>query len=151
MSKMLFKAGSAKTPGKGVGPMPKYTPGKEYKVDYSREPCLPPTFQLDQPSSSHLEKALEQPKQTWQADPNMSQATLHGHLQALAQSGSQHVLFRSQQGMLRTRMEAMRVWDRSNEAFWELVQEPVFVDDVHVGTVLASHYELQRCKDNNDS
>ncbi len=48
------------------------------------------------------------------------------------------------------RMEAMRVWDRSNEAFWQLVLEPVFVDEVHVGAVLGSHYELQRRKDNND-
>ena len=97
----------------------------EYKVDYNKEPCPPPFFQFDQPGGSHLERALEQPKSTWHVDPDMSQATLHGHLQALAQSGSQHALFRSQQGMLRTRSEAIRIWDRSNEAFQQLAREPI--------------------------
>ncbi len=99
VSEMLLKAGNVKSPGRDVGPMPKYTPEKEYKVDYSREPYPPPAFRIDQPSSSHLEKALDQPKSTWHANPNMSQATLHGHLQALAQGGFQHALFRSQQRM----------------------------------------------------
>ncbi len=74
----------------------------------------------------------------------MSVATLQGHLDALAQAGSQHALYRSQQGMLRTRTEAMRVWDRSNEAFLRLAREPVFVDEGHAGTVMASHVEVQR-------
>ena len=128
--------------------MPKYTPGKEYKVDYSKEPCPPPAFQLDQPGGSHLERVSEQPKSTWRADPSMSQATLHGHLQALAQSGFQHALFHSQQGMLRTRSEAIHIWDRSNEAFQQMAREPVFVDENHAGVVLASHHELQKRKDN---
>ena len=144
VSKMLLKAGSAKPPGKGVEPMPKYTPGKEYKVDYSKEPCPPPAFQLDQPGGSHLEGAPEQLKLTWHADPNMSLATLQGHLKALAQAGSQHALFRSQQGMLRTRTEAIRIWDRSNDAFWQVAQEPVFVGEGPTGIVMASHHELQR-------
>ena len=127
--------------------MPKYTPGKEYKVDYSKELCPPPAFQLDQPGGSHLEGASEQPKSAWHADPNMSQATLQGHLQALAQGGSQHALFHSQQGMPRTRTEAMRVWDRSNEAFQQIPREPVFVDEEHTGIVLALHHKLQRRKD----
>ncbi len=148
VSEMLLKAGSVKLTGKGARPMPKYTPEKEYKVDYSQEPCPPPAFQLDQPSGCHLEKALKQPKSTWHADPNMSQATLHGHLQALAQNGSQHVLFCSQQGMLRMRTEAIRVWDHSNEAFQRLAREPVFIDEGHAGVILGSHHELQRCKDN---
>ncbi len=71
-------------------------------------------------------------------------ATLQGHLEALAQAGSQHALYRSQQGMLRTRTEAIRVWDRSNEAFRWLASEPVFVDEGHAGTVMASHVEAQR-------
>ncbi len=140
VSTMLLKAGSVKPPGKEVGPMPKYTPGKEFKVDYSKEPCPPTAFQLDQPGGSHLEGASEQPKSTWHTDPNMPQATLQGHLQALAQAGSQHALFRSQQGMLRTRTEALHVWD----AFWQIAWEPVFVDEGHAGIVLASHHELQR-------
>ncbi len=135
-SEMLLKAGGIKPPGKDAKPMPKYTPGKEYKVDYSREPCPPPVFQLDQPGGSHLEGAPEQPKSTWHADPNMSMATLQGHLKALAQAGSQHALYRSQQGLLRTRSEAIRVWDCSNE--------PVFVDEGHTGIVLALHAEAQR-------
>ncbi len=124
-SKLLLKAGGVKPPGKGVGPMPKYTPGKEYKVDYSKEPCPPPAFQLNQPGGSHLKGAPEQPKSTWHADPNMSLATLQEQLKALAQAGSQHALFRSQQGMLRTRSEAIRVWDRSNDAFRQIAREPV--------------------------
>ncbi len=71
-------------------------------------------------------------------------ATLHGHLQALAQAGFQHALFRSQQGMLQTRTEAMRVWDRSNDAFQQIAWEPVFVDEGHAGIVLASHNKQQR-------
>ncbi len=147
VSEMLLKAGGIKRIGKGIRPMPKYTPEKEYKVDYSQEPCPPPAFRLDQPSSSHLEKAIEQPKSTWHANPNMSQATLHGHLQALAQGSFQHALFRSQQGMFQTRTEAMRVWDRY-EAFQQMAREPIFVDEDHVGAVLASQHELQRRKDN---
>ena len=141
-SEMLLKAGGVKPPGKDVGPKPKYTPGKEYKVDYSKEPCPPPAFQLDQPGGCHLEGASEQPKSTWHADPNMSQATLQGHLQALAQAGSRHALFRSQQGMLRTRMETMHV---SKDTFQQIAREPVFVDEGHAGVMLASHHELQRC------
>ncbi len=147
MSEMLLKAGSVKPPGKDVGPMPKFTPDKEYKVDYSREPCLPPTFRVDQPSGSHLAGAPDQPKSTWHTNPNMSQATLHTHLQALAQGGFQQASFRSQQGWFRTRTEAMHVWDRSNDAFKQIAWEPVFVDEDHVGAVLASSYELQRHKD----
>ncbi len=74
----------------------------------------------------------------------MSMATLQGHLQALAQAGSAHVLYRSWQGMFRTRSEAIRVWDRSNDAFQQVAREPVFVDEGHAGTVLASHVESQR-------
>ncbi len=74
----------------------------------------------------------------------MSMATLQGHLEALAQAVSQHVLYRSQQGMLRTRTEAMRVWDWSNEAFQQISNEPVFVDEGHAGTVMASYIEAQR-------
>ncbi len=144
VGEMLLKAGSVKPLGQGVGPMPKYTPGKEYKVDYSKEPCPPPAFQLDQPGGSHLEGAPEQPKSTWHADPNMSLATLQEHLKALAQAGSQHTLFRSQQGMLRTRTEAICVWDRSNDAFRQIAWEPVFVNEGHAGIVLASHCEQQR-------
>ncbi len=143
-SEVLLKAGGVKPPGKDVRPVPKYTPGREYRVDYSKEPCPPPAFQLDKPGGSHLEGALEEPKSAWHADPNMSMVTLQGHLQALAQTGSQHALFRSQQGMLRTRSEAIRIWDRSNEAFRQVAQEPVFVDEGHAGTVLASHLEGQR-------
>ena len=145
VGEMLLKAGSANPPGKGVGPMPKYTPGKEYKVDYSKEPCPPPAFQLDQPGGSHLEGAPEQPKSTWHADPNMSLATLQGHLKALAHAGFQHAFFRSQQGMLQTRMEAIRVWDCSNDAFRQIAREPGFVDEGPAGIVLASRHELQRC------
>ena len=144
MGEMLLKAGSVQPPRPDVGLMPKYTPGKEYKVDYSKEPCPPPAFQLDQPRGSHLEGTPEQPKSTWHADPNMSMATLQGHLQALAQASSQHALYHSQQGMLRTRSEAMRVWDRSNDAFRQIAREPVFVDEGHAGTVMASHAEAQR-------
>ena len=71
-------------------------------------------------------------------------ATLQGHLEALAQAGSQHALYCSQQGMLRTRTEAMRIWDRSSEAFRRLTREPVFVDEGHAGTVMATHVEAQR-------
>ncbi len=74
----------------------------------------------------------------------MSRATLHHHLQALAQGGFQHVLFRSQQGLFRTRMEALHVWDRSNEAFQQIAWEPVFIHEEHAGAVLASQYELRR-------
>ena len=101
VGEMLLKAGGVQPPRSDVRPMPKYTPGKEYKVDYSKEPCPPPAFQIDQPRGSHLEGNPEQPKSTWHADPNMSMATLQGHLQTLAQAGSQHALYRSQQGMLR--------------------------------------------------
>ena len=144
VGEMLLKAGSVQPPRSDVGPMPKNTPDKEYKVDYSKEPCPPPAFQLDQPRGSHLEGNLEQPKSTWRADPNMSMATLQGHLEALAQAGSQHVLYRSQQGMLRTRSEAMRVLDRLNEAFRRLTREPVFVDEGYAGTVMATHVEAWR-------
>ncbi len=71
-------------------------------------------------------------------------ATLQGHLQALAQAGSAHALYRSQQGMLQTRSEAICVWDRSNDAFRQVARKPVFVDEGHAGTVLASHMEAQR-------
>ncbi len=47
VSEMLLKAGSVQPPSSDVGPMPKYTPDKEYKVDYSKEPCPAPAFQLD--------------------------------------------------------------------------------------------------------
>ncbi len=144
VGEVLLKAGGVQPPRPDVGPMQKYTPGKEYKVDYSKEPCPPPAFQLDQPRGPHLEGAPEQPKLTWHADPNMSMATLQGHLQALAQAGSQHALYRSEQGMLRTRTEAMRIWGRSNDAFRQIAREPVFVDEGHAGTVMASHAEAQR-------
>ncbi len=144
MSELLLKAGGVKPPGPGVKSAPRHTPRREYKVDYSREPCPRPAFQLDQPGGSHLEGALEEPRSTWHAYPNMSMATLRGHLQALAQAGSAHALYRSQQGMLQTRSEAIRVWDRSNDAFQQVVWEPVFVDEGHAGTVLASHVESQR-------
>ena len=88
-SEMLLKVGGVKPPGKDVGSTPRYTPGKWYKVDYSKEPCPPPAFQLDQPGGSHLEGAPEQPKSTWHSDPNMSMATLQGHLKALAQASSE--------------------------------------------------------------
>ncbi len=74
----------------------------------------------------------------------MSLATLQGHLKALAQAGSQHALFRSQQGMLQTRTEAIRVWDCSNDAFLQIAREPAFVDEGPAGIVLASHHKLQR-------
>ncbi len=144
VSTMLLKAGGVQPPKSGVGPVPRYTPDKEYKVDYSKEPCPAPAFQLDQPRGSHLEGNPEQPKSTWRADPNMSMATLQGHLEALAQAGSQHALYRSQQGMLWTRTEAMRVWDRSNDAFWRIAHEPVFIDEGHAGTVMTTHVEIQR-------
>ncbi len=144
VSEALLKAGGVKPPGKDIRPMPKYTPGKEYKVDYSREPCPPPAFQLEQPGGSHLEGALEELKSTWRADPNMSMATLQGHLQSIAHAGSQHALYRSQQGMLRTRSEAIRVWDRANDAFRVVAREPAFVDEGPAGTVMASHLEVQR-------
>ncbi len=51
---MLLKAGGVQPPKLDVGPVPKYTPSKEYKVDYSKEPCPPPTFQLDQPGALTL-------------------------------------------------------------------------------------------------
>ena len=144
-SDVLLKAGGVKPPGKDVPPMPRYTPGREYKVDYSREPCPPPAFQLDQPGGSHLEGAPEEPKSTWHANPNMSMATLQGHLQAIAHAGSQHALYRSQQGMLRTSSEAIRVWDRANEAFRTVTREPAFVDEGPAGIVMASLVEAQRC------
>ena len=143
-SEALLKAGGVKPPGKDARPMPKYTHGKEYKVDYSREPCPPPAFQLDQPGGSYLKGSVEEPRTTWHADLNMSIATSQGHLQALAQAGSRHALYRSQQGMLQTRTEAIRVWDRANDAFQQVAREPVFVDEGHVGTVMASHLEVQR-------
>ncbi len=86
MSTMFLKAGGVQPPKSDVGPVPRYTPDKEYKVDYSKEPCTPPAFQLDQPRGSHLEGNPEQPNSTWRADPNMSMATLQGHLEALAPS-----------------------------------------------------------------
>ena len=144
VSEMLLKAGSAKPPGKSVGPIPKYSHDKEYKVDYSREPCPAPAFQRDQPGGSHLEGAPEEPKSTWRADPHMSMATLQDNLRVIAQAGSRHALFRSQQGMLRTCSEALRVWERSNEAFQLITQEPVFLDEGVSGNVLATHHELQR-------
>ena len=147
MSATLLKAGAANPPGKNVGSIPKFTPDKEYVVDYSREPCPPPAFKVDQPSGSDLAEAPSQPKKTWHSNPNMSQATLHTHLQAVAQAGYQRALFRSQQGMLRTRHEAMHLWDHSTEAFERQAREPVFVDEVHAGTVLVSAYDLQWRKD----
>ncbi len=147
VSEMLLKAGSVKPSGKDVGPMPKFTPDKEYEVDYSREPCPPPTFKVDQPSGSHFTGAPAQPKSTWHTNPNMSQVTLHTHLQALAQGGSQQALFGCQQGQLRTRTEALHVWDRSNEVFEQIAWEPIFIDEEHAGAILASSHELQRRKD----
>ncbi len=46
--------------------------------------------------------------------------------------------------MLRTRSEAIRVWDHSNDAFRQVAREPVFVDEGHAGAMLASHVEAQR-------
>ncbi len=143
-SNALLKAGGVRPPGKDVPPMPRYTPGREYKVDYSREPCPPSAFQLDQPGGSHLEGAPEEPRSTWHANPNMSMATMQEHLQAIAQAGSRHALYRSQQGMIRTRSEAICVWDRANEAFRTVTQEPAFVDEGHAGTMMASLVEAQR-------
>ncbi len=71
--------------------------------------------------------------------------TLQDNLQAIAQAGSRHALYRSQQGMLRTRSEAFHVWERSNEAFRHLAHEPVFIDEAIAGNVMATHHELQRC------
>ncbi len=87
VSNVLLKAGGVKPLGKDVGPMPKFTPDKEYKVDYSRERCPPPSFRVDQPAGSHLVSAPDRPIKTWHTNPNMSQATLHTHLEALAQGG----------------------------------------------------------------
>ncbi len=117
VSEVLLKAGAVKPLGTDVGPIPKHTLEKEYMVNYSREPCPTPAFIIDQPSGSHLAGAPTQPKVTWQAEPNMSIATLHTPLQAIAQAGHQHSLFRSQQGSLKTCNEVMHAWDRSHEAF----------------------------------
>ena len=145
MSERLLKAGGAKTLGKSAGPIPKYSHDKEYKVDYSREPCPAPTFQLGQPGGSHLEGSHEEPKSTWHTDPRMSMATMQDNMRAIAQAGSRHALFRSQQGRLWTRTEAFHVWERSNEAFRHIAHEPVFLDEAVAGNVMATHHELQRC------
>ncbi len=145
VSEMLLKAGGAKALGKSVGPIPRHSHDREYRVDYSREPCPAPAFQLDQPRGSHLEGSHDEPKSTWHADPRMSLATLQDNLQAIAQAGSRHALYRSQQGMLRTRSEAFHVWERSNEAFRHIAHESVFLDEAVAGNVMATHHELQRC------
>ncbi len=46
--------------------------------------------------------------------------------------------------MLRTRSEAIRVWDRANDAFRVVTREPAFVDEGPAGTIMASHFEAQR-------
>ncbi len=145
VSEMLRMAGGVKTLGKDVGSIPKYSHDREYRVDYSRGPCLAPTFQLDQPGGSHLEGSHDEPRSTWHADPRMSMATLQDNLRAIAQADSRHALYRSQQRMLRTRSEAFHVWERSNEVFRHIANEPVFLDEAVAGNVMATHHELQRC------
>ncbi len=145
VSEMLLKAGGAKALGKSVGPIPRHSHDWEYKVDYSREPCPPPAFQLDQPGGSHLEESHDKPKSTWRAHPRMSLATLQDNLQAIAQAGSRHALYRSQQGMLRTCSEAFHVWQRSNEVFRHMAHESAFLDEAVAGNVMATRHELQRC------
>ncbi len=145
VSEMLRTAGGVKTLGKDVGSIPKYSHDREHRVDYSREPCPAPTFLLDQPGGSHLEGSHTEPRSTWQADTHRSLATLQDNLRAIAQAGSRQALYRSQQGMLRTRSEAFHVWERSNEAFRHIANEPVFLDEAVAGKVMATQYELQRC------
>ncbi len=115
MSATLLKAGVT-PPGKEIGTIPKRTPDKEYVVDYSRDiysrSCPPPTFQVSQPSGSHSAGSPSQPKSTWETNTHMSQATLHGHIQAIAEAGYQHALYRTFQGLVQTRNEAYHVWDR---------------------------------------
>ncbi len=64
VSDLLLKEGGVKPLGKGIGSIPKHTPDKEYKVDYSQEPCPPHAFKVDQPSGCHLEGAPAKPKAT---------------------------------------------------------------------------------------
>ncbi len=78
----------------------------------------------------------------------MSQATLHNHLQAVAQAGYQQALFCTQQGMLKMRSEAFHLWARATEAFEQHAWEPIFVDETHAGAIVASAYDLQHRKEN---
>ena len=147
VSATLLKAGEAAPHGKDVGSIPKLTSEKEYAVDYSWEPCPPPTFKIDPPAGSHLGGAPSRPKSTWESNAHMSQATLHGHIHAIAQAGYQHALYHTFEGLMRMRNEAYHVWDHSAEAFKQHAREPVFVDEVHAGTIMLFAYGLQARRD----